>query len=77
MGMLFSTDYESLRLIKEDDEINFDKFMDDIVVREGSEHSDTISEEVLQEAKEAEDLRQRRGREYTDRACNKIVWRKK
>jgi len=77
MGMLFSTDYESLKLAKEDDEINFDKFMDDIVMREGSERKDDCSEQVLQEAKEAELLRQRRGAEYTDRACNKIVWRKK
>ena len=82
--MLYSYEYEFFKVIEENKEISFDKFMEDILRRENSEASEPelLSEETIQEneelvkkAEEAEELRQLRSQRYTDSVYSKIVWK--
>jgi|APSaa5957512535_1039671.scaffolds.fasta_scaffold219892_2 hypothetical protein len=82
--MLYSYEYDFFKVIEENKEISFDKFMEDILRRENSEASEPelLSEETIQEneelvkkAEEAEELRQLRSQRYTDSVYSKIVWK--
>jgi hypothetical protein len=82
--MLYSYEYDFFKVIEENKEISFDKFMKDILRRENNEVSDpellneeTVkeNEELVKQAEEEEELRQLRSQRYTDRVHNKIVWK--